>query len=239
VALLWSAGVNPVIAHGGGPAITRRAESSGTTAGFAAGGGTADDGMTLVEASLREVNAGVVELFTRHQMRATGFGGWEMSVILASGDRPVWPAGQATPLGRVGDVESVNPKPIRARQERRAIPVIASLGIGADGLTYTIAPELVAGEVGAILGAAIVIYLTDAPGILAPDGCRYRRLSRSGADSLVREGALGPAMLLTIEGAVRALKGGARRAYIIDGRVPHALARSFRTRHISGTEVVL
>ncbi len=72
-----------------------------------------------------------------------------------------------------------------------------------------------------------------------PDGCRFRRLTRWVADSLVAEGALGPPLLFTVEGAVRALKGGAGQAYIIDGRVPHALVRSFRTRHIHGTEVVL
>jgi acetylglutamate kinase len=240
VALLWSAGVNPIIAHGGGRHINRLMESSGKTAGLVTGMQMTDDEMMVfVETALRQVNAEVVKLFTRHRVRAAGFGGWEVSLIRASGHRPVLPAGEATDLGRVGDVQSVNPKPIRALLERRTIPVIASLGIGPDTLTYTITPELVAGEVAAILGAAIVIYLTDVPGVVAPDGCRYRRLSRSVADSLIREGALGAAMLPTVEGAVRALKGGAGKAYIIDGRVPHALARSFRTLHIRGSEVVL
>jgi acetylglutamate kinase len=240
VALLWSQGVNPVIVHGGGRKITRLMESSGKTAGLVTGMRVTDDEMMVfVETGLRLVNAEVVELFTRHRVRAAGFGGWEMSFIRASGHRPALPAREATELGRVGDVESVSPKPIRALQERRTIPVIASLGIGADSLTYTITADLVAGEVAAILGAAIVIYLADVPGVLAPDGCRYRRLSRWVADSLVREGALDGAMMPTVEGAVRALKGGAGQAYVIDGRVPHALLRSLRTRHVQGTEVVL
>jgi acetylglutamate kinase len=224
VALLWSVGVNPVIIHGGGRRIARLMESPGKTAGLVTGTRKTDDEiMVLVETALRQVNAEVVELFTRHRARAAGFGGWEMSVIRAAAHPPVLPAGEIANQGRVGDVGSVNPKPIRALQERRTIPVIASLGIGEDTLTYAITPEVVAGEVAAILGAAIVIYLSDVPGVMAPDGCRYRRLSRWVADSLVREGALDASMLPTIEGAVRALKGGAGQAYVVDGRVPHAL----------------
>jgi acetylglutamate kinase len=85
-----------------------------------------------------------------------------------------------------------------------------------------------------------VIYLTDSVGILDRDGCRFRRLSRWAADSLVREGMIDERMLPKVEGAVRALKGGAAQARIIDGRVPHALALALRSPHgMMGTEIVL
>ena len=240
VALLSSLGLNAVIVHGSGRQVTRLRESAKKTPRLVDGMRGADDEMMgFVETALRVVNAEVVELLTRHQVRASGFGGWELSLIRASGHRRGASAGEAAHLGRMGDVESVNPKPVRALQERRVVPVIASLGIGTDGLTYNIKTELVAGEIAAILGAAMVIYLTDVPGVMTPDGCRYRRLTRWLADSLASEGELDPPLLSTVEGAVRALKGGAAHAYIIDGRVPHALMRSFRTRHIHGTEVVL
>jgi acetylglutamate kinase len=100
--------------------------------------------------------------------------------------------------------------------------------------------DLVAGEIAAALAAVLVIYLADAPGILDRDGSRFRRLSRWAADSLVREGMIDDGMRSKIEGAVRALKGGAAQARIIDGRMPHALARALRSpRGMMGTEIVL
>jgi acetylglutamate kinase len=84
-----------------------------------------------------------------------------------------------------------------------------------------------------------VVYLTDVPGILDRSGCRFRRLSRWAADSLVRDGVIDGGMLPKIEGAVRALKGGAGQAQIIDGRIPHALRLALRTPHRVGTEIVL
>ncbi len=90
----------------------------------------------------------------------------------------------------------------------------------------------------AILGAALLVFLADVPGVSTRDGCRYRRLSRWGADSLVREGEISGGMLPKVEGAVRALKGGAGQVQILDGRVPHAILRTLHARHGVGTEIV-
>jgi len=240
VAFLRSTGVNPVVVHGGGPQITRLMQQSGKAAHFVDGMRVTDDEtMALVETALRQVNQEIVELIERQGAPARGFGGWETSFVQACPRRHLLPNGESVDLGRVGDVESVNPRPIRLLQERRIVPVIAPLGIGADGLTYNINADLVAGEVAAILGAAILILLTDVPGISTREHCHYRRLSRWGADSLVRDGEISGGMLPKIEGAVRALKGGAGRAHIIDGRVPHAILRTLHARHGVGTEIVL
>jgi acetylglutamate kinase len=209
VAFLRSSGVNPVVVHGGGPLITRLMEQSGKAVHFVDGMRVTDDEtVALVETVLRQVNQEIVELIERQGVPAKGFGGWETSLVHACLRRHVLPNGEAVDLGRVGDVESVNSKPIRLLQERRVVPIIAPLGIGADALIYNINADLVAGEVAAILGAALLILLTDVPGISTRDGCRYRRLSRWGADSLVREGEISGGMLPKVEGAVRALKGG-------------------------------
>jgi len=239
VAFLRSAGVNPVVVHSGGRLITRLMERSGKAAHFVDDMRLTDDEtMAIMEMALRQVNREIVELIERHGARARGFGGWESSLVHAC-RRHVLPNGEALDLGRVGDVESVNPKPIRMLQEQGIVPVIAPLGIGADTLTYNINADLVAGEVAATLGAALLIFLTDVPGVSTRDGCRYRRLSRWGADSLVREGEISGGMLPKVEGAVRALKGGAGQVQILDGRVPHAILRTMHARHTVGTEIVL
>jgi acetylglutamate kinase len=240
IASLRAAGTRPVIVHGGGPQISRLMKRSGKTPRFVAGMRVTDDEtMALVESALRQVNEEIVRLIEHQRVPVAGFGGWEKSLIGARRRLHVLPTGEAVDLGRVGDVASVNVKPIRALQEQAIVPVLAPVGIGADALTYNINADLVAGEVAAVLGASLVIFLTDVPGILAPDGCRYRRLSRWGADSLVHERGIDGGMLPKVEAAVRALKGGAWQAHIIDGRIPHALIRSLRTRHGLGTEIIL
>jgi len=128
---------------------------------------------------------------------------------------------------------------IRAMQERGIVPVIGPVGLGVDHRMYHPDADLVAGEVAGILGAALVIYLTDAAGILNREGCRFRRLSRWTADSLVRERVIDDGMVPTIGGAVRALKGGAAHAQIVDARIPHARARALRAPRGMGTEIVL
>ena len=240
VAFLRSAGVNPVVVHSGGPLMTRLMERSGKTVHMVDGMRLTDgEMMAIVETALRQVNREIVELIERQGAQAAGFGGWETCLVHAGRRRHALANGEAVDLGRVGDVESVNPKPIRMLQERGIVPVIAPLGIGADALTYNINADLVAGEVAAILGAALLIFLTDVPGVSTRDGCRYRRLSRWGADSLVREGEISGGMLPKVEGAVRALKGGAGQVQILDGRVPHAILRTLHARHGVGTEIVL
>ena len=208
IASLRAAGARPVIVHGGGSQISRLMKRSGKTPRFVAGMRVTDDEtMVLVESALRQVNEGIVRLIEHQRVPVTGFGGWEKSLIGASRRLHVLPSGEAVDLGRVGDVASVNAKPIRALQARAIVPVVAPIGIGVDALTYNINADIVAGEVAAVLAASLVIFLTDVPGILAADGRRYRRLTRWGADSLVQDGAIDGDMLPKVEAAVRSAKG--------------------------------
>ena len=240
VAFLRSAGVNPVVVHNDGPLMTRLMDRSGRAVHMVDGMRlTEDEMMAIVETALRQVNREIVELIERQGVRAAGLGGWETCLVHARRRRPSAPNGEAADLGRVGDVDSVNPEPLRVLQKQGIVPVIAPLGIGADALTYHINADLVAGEVAAILGAALLIFLTDVPGVSTRDGCRYRQLSRWGADSLLKDGEISGGMLPKVEGAVRALKGGAGQAQIVDGRVPHATLRTLHLLHGLGTQIVL
>ena len=240
IAALRSVGVNPAVVHGGGRQITRLMEESGKAPRFVGGMRVTDDAtMDLIEGALPQINRDIVQLITRHGARAAGLCALPDPLIHACPMVRLLPTGEAVDLGRAGDVVAIDTSPIRALQEHGIVPVIGSVGVAADRRTYNINAALVAGEVAAVLGAAIVIYLTDAAGILDRAGCRFRRLSRWAADSLVREGVIDDGMLPRIEGAVRALKGGAAQAQIIDGRVPHALALTLRLPHGIGTEIVL
>src|SRR4029077_12797262 len=240
VAALRSAGVDLVVVHGGGPQISRLMEEAGKTPRFVDGLRVTDDEtMELVERALRQVNHEIEQLINRHGTRAMGLSAWSGEGIHACHRMHLLPTGESVDLGRVGDVTGVDTTPIRALLDRGVVPVLGPIGGGPDHRTYTIHADLVAGEVAAVMGAALVVYLTDVPGILDRSGCRFRRLRGWAADSLVRDGVIDGGMLPKIEGAVRALKGGAGQAQIIDGRIPHALRLALRTPHRVGTEIVL
>lgn len=240
IAALRSAGVNPIVVHGGGRQITRLMETSGKGGRPVGGMRMTDDAtMDLIEGALRQMNRDLVRLIIRHGPSAMGLSAWTDPLVHARHAVHLSPNGESVDLGRVGDVAAIDTSLIRAMQERGIVPVIGPVGLGADHRMYHIDADLVAGEVAGVLGAALVIYLTDAAGILNREGCRFRRLSRWTVDSLVRERVIDDGMVPTIEGAVRALKGGAAHAQIVDGRVPHALALALRAPHGMGTEIVL
>jgi len=241
IAAIRLAGVNPVVVHGGGRRMSRLREAAEKRIPRFVGDPrvTHDETMRLVERALATTNDEIARLIDGHGVEAVGSSAWPDQIVRACPREPLLPAGESVDLGRVGDVAGVNARPIRALQERGIVPIIGPLGIGADGRTYNIDADLVAGEVAAVLGADLVIYLTDAPGILDRAGRRFRRLSRWAVDSLVREGLIDGRMLPKIEGCVRALKGGAAQAQLVDGRVPHAVPMTLRAPHGVGTEIVL
>jgi len=230
IAALRLAGVNLVVVHDGG---LRSARFSGDPRV------TDDETMELVERAVATTTDEIARLIGRHGVEAVGSGAWPGRIVRACRRIPPPPARESIDRGRVGDVAGVNPRPIRALHERGIVPVIGPLGTGVDGRTYNIDADLVAGEVAAALGADLLVYLTDAPGILDRGGCRFRRMSRWAVDSLVREGLIDDGMLPKIEGCVRALKGGAAQAQLLDGRVPHAVPMALRAPHRVGTEIVL
>jgi acetylglutamate kinase len=149
------------------------------------------------------------------------------------------PSGEEVDLGLVGEVETVNPEPIRLLEEHGFVPVIAPVGVGHGGETYNINADLVAGDVAAALGAEKLIHLTDVQGILDGRGRLISTLAGKDAERLMQEGVIGGGMLPKVESSLRALKGGTAKAHIIDGRQPHVILLELFTREGIGTEIVL
>ena len=147
--------------------------------------------------------------------------------------------GTSADIGLVGEVESVNPEPIRLLEENGFIPVIAPVGVGAEGETYNINADLVAGDVAAALLAEKLIHLTDVTGINGEDGRLVSTLTKREAERLIKAGVIDGGMLPKVESSLRALTGGAQKAHIIDGRVPHAILLEVLTKDGIGTEIVL
>ena len=241
VLLLRLVGIRPVIVHGGGPQIGTLMKRLGKEPRFVGGMRVTDEEtVEIVEMVLvGKINKEIVGLINHHGGRAVGLSGKDGNLIRARKRLHRDPSGALVDLGLVGEVERVDPEPIRLLEEHGFIPVIAPVGVGTEGETYNINADLVAGDVAAALVAEKLIHLTDVPGIAGEDGRLVSTLTKREAERLIKGGVIEGGMLPKIESALRALAGGAQKAHIIDGRVAHAILLEVLTREGIGTEIIL
>jgi acetylglutamate kinase len=241
VLLLRLVGIRPVIVHGGGPQIGALMKRLGKEPRFVGGMRVTDEEtVQIVEMVLvGKINKEIVGLINLHGGRAVGLSGKDASLLRARKRLHRMPDGTAVDIGLVGEVEAVNPEPIRLLEENGFIPVIAPVGVGESGETYNINADLVAGDVAAALSAEKLIHLTDVTGINGEDGRLVSTLTKRDAERLIKAGVIDGGMLPKVESSLRALTGGAQKAHIIDGRVPHAILLEVLTKEGIGTEIVL
>ncbi len=241
VLLLRLVGIRPVIVHGGGPQIGALMKRLGKEPRFVGGMRVTDEEtIEIVEMVLvGKINKEIVGLINHHGGRAVGLSGKDGTLIRAKKRLHRAPNGELVDIGLVGEVESVAPEPIRLLEEGGFIPVIAPVGVGSGGETYNINADLVAGDVAAALAAEKLIHLTDVAGITGDDGQLISTLTQREAERLIKGGVIDGGMLPKVESALRALAGGAQKAHIIDGRVPHAILLEVLTKEGIGTEIIL
>jgi acetylglutamate kinase len=196
--------------------------------------------MDVVEMVLvGRINKEIVGLINLHGGRAVGLSGKDASLLRARKRMHRTSEGEEMDIGQVGEVEAVDADVIRLLEDNGLIPVIAPVGVGPGGEAYNINADLVAGEIAAALGAEKLIHLTDVPGINGEDGRLVSTLTRRDAERLIKAGVIDGGMLPKVESSLRALTGGAQKAHIIDGRVPHAILLEVLTRAGIGTEITL
>jgi len=239
VALLKLVGMNPVVVHGGGPQIEQMLARLGMKGEFVQGMRVTDrETMDVVEMVLGgQVNKEVVELINQAGGKAVGLTGQDgmfiraKKMLLASKDN-----GQVD-LGQVGEIESIDPAVISALELGGFIPVVAPIGTGADGTTYNINSDLVAGKLAEILRAEKLVVLTNTPGVLDKNGKLLTGLTPRRIDDLVTKGVISGGMLPKIGSALDAARNGVKSVHIIDGRVPHALLLEVMTDQGVGTVI--
>ena len=240
VLLLRLIGIRPVIVHGGGPQIGALMKKLGKEPHFVGGMRVTDpETMELVEMVLvGKLNKEIVGLINVHGGRAVGLSGKDGNLLRARKRLHRMPDGSSVDIGLVGEVETVNADMIRLLEDNGLIPVIAPVGVGAQGESYNVNADLVAGEVAAALRAEKLIHLTDVRGINGEDGRLVSRLSKRDAERLIKANVIEGGMLPKVESALRALEGGAAKSHIIDGRIPHAVLLEVFTHEGIGTEIV-
>jgi len=239
VALLKLVGMNPVVVHGGGPQIEQMLAKLGKKGEFVQGMRVTDrETMDVVEMVLGgTVNKEVVELINQAGGKAVGLTGQDGGFIRAR--KMLLPAKDKEngriDLGQVGEIDSIDPQVISALEQGGFIPVVAPIGTGADGTTYNINADLVAGKLAEVLRAEKLVVLTNTPGVLDKDGKLLTGLTPKKIDELVTKGVISGGMIPKIGSALDAARNGVKSVHIIDGRVPHALLLEVLTDEGVGT----
>jgi acetylglutamate kinase len=237
VALLQSAGIEPVIVHGGGPAVTQMSARLGIETTFVDGLRVTDaatlDVATMVLAG--KLNTEVVATLVADGVRAVGLSGVDGGLLLARKQG----SADATPdLGFVGEVIHVRVDVLSTLLAQRFVPVVASIAIDETGQAYNVNADVVASELAIALGAKKLIYVNDVPGLIGPTGELLSELSAEQClDLLSRDGVVDGGMIPKLESAVRALKAGVGRVHLVDGRVEHSVVLELFTPEGVGTMI--
>lgn len=116
--------------------------------------------------------------------------------------------------------------------------MIAPVGVGENGETYNINADLVAGAIAGALGAAKLLLMTDVSGVLDKDGNLISSMTIAETEAAMRNETLRGGMIPKIQCAVDALKAGAEKVHIVDGRLPHAILLEMFTDAGIGTEIL-
>ena len=217
--LLKLVGMNPVVVHGGGPQIEQLLARLGKKGEFIQGMRVTDaETMDVVEMVLGgQVNKEVVELINQAGGKAVGLTGQDGAFIRAR--KLLLPPSKENgrvDIGQVGEVDSIDPSVIEALEGAGFIPVVAPIGTGADGTTYNINADLVAGKLAEILRAEKLVVLTNTPGVLDKDGKLLTGLTPKKIDDLVSKGVISGGMLPKIGSALDAVRNGVKSVHIID-----------------------
>ena len=242
IALLEQVGVNPVVVHGGGPQINAMLKRLNVQSTFVQGLRVTDEAMLdVVEMVLAgPVNKQVAEAITRAGAMAVGISGKDGGLVRARKvTRTVRDPGsnleQVLDLGFVGEPESIDTKVLKLMIGADIVPVVAPVGIGANGQTYNINADTVAGAVAGALGAERLLVLTDVAGVKGPDGVLIPEMTVAQVKAGIAEGWINGGMIPKVETCTYAIERGVKGAVILDGRVPHAVLRELFTDGGAGT----
>ena len=240
VVMLKLVGMNPVVVHGGGPQINEMLGKTGKKGTFIQGMRVTDDEtLYVVEAVLGELNQEIVGLINQAGGNAVGLNGQDAGFIRAKKMlvESETEKGKMLDIGFVGDIYDIDPTLINHLDKADFIPVIAPIGVGADGQAYNINADLVASELAQTLKAEKLVLMTNTPGVLDKSGKLLTGLTFEEINALFADGTISGGMKPKIQGALDAVQHGVKTSHIIDGRVEHALLLEILTSEGVGTMI--
>lgn len=244
VVLLKQVGINPVVVHGGGPQIGQMLTRLAIESEFV-------DGLRVTDARTVEIvemvlagsiNKQIVSAIGRAGGKAVGLCGKDADLIRArklmrTKRDPESNIERVLDLGFVGEPERIDTTVLDVLARSSIIPVVAPVGVGAEGETYNINADTAAGAIAAAMKAERLLLLTDVAGVLDRSGALITQLTKAQAEGYIEDGTISGGMIPKIETCLDAVAGGVGAAVILDGRVPHAILLEIFTAHGAGTMI--
>ena len=233
--LLSLIGVKVVLVHGGGPEITEMLDKLGKKTRFV-------DGLRVTDAETADVvqmvlagkvNKSLVNLIQSLGGSAIGLSGADGGLISAKQ--------MDEKLGFVGEIESLNVKPVLDMLEMGYIPVISTVGCDAEGNVYNINADTAAAKIAGMLKAESFINMTDTAGLLEDENDESTLIGKifvSEAQRMINQGQLSGGMIPKVSCCIEAIRRGVKKVFIIDGRVPHSIIIETLTDEGMGTMFV-
>ncbi len=230
--LLSLIGVKVVLVHGGGPEITDMLARVGKKSEFVDGLRVTDaESIEIVQMVLAgKVNKSLVGLIGEAGGRAIGLCVLDGKMIEAK------PMDER--LGFVGDITSVNIKPITDLLEKGYIPVVSTVGCDDRGNVYNINADTAASAIAGKLRAESLLTMTDIAGLMrdtSDPSTLISKLNVSEVPQLISEGVISGGMIPKVECCVEAIRRGVSKVFVIDGRVPHSILIELLTDEGLGT----
>lgn len=233
ITLLRKVGINVVLVHGGGDAITKTAEKLGLASQFVHGKRVTDRKMiAVVQMTLAgKVNQDIVRLLSEHGGKAVGVSGFDADTIQAIA------VADADRLGLVGEVAAINTGYIDLLCRAGLIPVIAPTGFDDRGNTYNINADDAASSIAIALKAEKLIYVSDVKGIRVDDRI-LKTLCKSEAADFIEKGIISGGMIPKVLSAFKTLDEGVGKIHLIDGKFTHSLLLEIFTHEGVGTQFI-
>ena len=153
-------GIQVVVVHGGGKAVTKELENRGLEATFIDGLRVTDaQTIGVVDEVLNgKVNAEVAEFVSSYDCEVKRLPGKEILHCQKLDQEP--------DLGFVGSITQVNTAPVQQALDQGLMPIISSTAADDHGQCYNVNADTVAAEVAIALKARRLVYLSDVPGLL-------------------------------------------------------------------------
>lgn len=236
IVLLHLVGMKPIIVHGGGKSITALLTQLGVETKFVDGQRvTTKEVMRVAEMVLSgEINKEIVSLLNNQGSKAIGISGKDGGFLKGV-------AKDFENFGYTGNIEHINPEIVNNIIEDGAIPVIAPIAgsstMGHPG--FNINADLAASKIAVAMKARKVLFLTDTPGVLDKEMNLITNLSIEKTQALKKDGTIQGGMMPKVDACIEALRGGVKKAHIIDGRVEHSLLLEILTSSGVGTCIEL
>jgi acetylglutamate kinase len=240
IVFLEAVGINPVVVHGGGKAITRALEEAGQVPRFVEGLRVTDAAAAKVVDRVlsHEINPEIVRAIENFGGKACGLAGTEVFRCrkFSSGIAP------ENDLGFVGDVYAVEVERLRQCIRRNLTPVVSPTALGDDGQIYNCNADVAAAKTAIALKARRLVFMSDVPGLLRDptnDSTHMTHLRADEVPELKNGGVIDRGMIPKVDSAVKAIESGVEKVQFVDGRIPHSVLLEIFTDAGVGTEVVL